>query len=271
MVRDPFLTKRTPHPDDVIKSVPVEKVWSDEAREAAAAARKAGYDSGRRQVGGSHQYFNHPDGHMVSIDSAGNWEHDSGGKNTGSGRGADSLKAHLNTMHPQLHLPLKTAKAVPDVARPPMPKTIEVDGDQDSLARTSQSTDPTDSFRVGYVTDAAEEGDDLMSPAPNPRDYGAFPLGKSVKDDMQDTLTCATKKGWGANSPQVAGGGAVLSHPDLPGHHLHVAADGKWSHMGPHTPDGHPKMHGTGAGAEELKSHLRGLHQGLAKRGPRIV
>jgi hypothetical protein len=193
MIRDPFLTKRTPHPDDVVKSVPV-----------------------------------------------------------------------------------PVAKAVPDVARPPMPKTIEVDGDQDSLARTSQSTDPTDSFRVGCVTDAAEEGDDLMSPAPNPRDYGAFPLDlekRSEKDAMEDTLTCAAQKGWGANSPQVAGGGTVLSHPDLPGHHLHVATDGKWSHMGPmgSAPEGHPKMHETGRSAEELKSHLRGLHQGLAKRGPRIV
>ena len=305
MVRDPFLTKRTPHPDDVVKSVPAAKVgWTDEARAAAAAARSHGYSQDGKMDRAGLTHFEHPMGHTLAVAQDGSWVHDgpthatmnhTGGfdrthatlqdaqaakpkggsvqriprdlrQEQATGESAKELKAHLKDVHGK-----PIFKAVPDVARPPMPKTIEVDGDQDSLARTSQSTDPTDSFRVGYVTDAAEEGDDLMSPAPNPRDYGAFPLGKSAKDDMQDTLTCAAKKGWGANSPQIAGGGAVLSHPDLPGHHLHVAADGKWSHMGPHTPDGNPKMHGTGAGAGELKSHLRGLHQGLAKRGPRIV
>lgn len=39
---DPFLKTRQADPDAVVRSRPVEKVWSDEAREAAAEARRTG-------------------------------------------------------------------------------------------------------------------------------------------------------------------------------------------------------------------------------------
>lgn len=55
-------------------------------------------------------------------------------------------------------------RGAPETAPPPGPRVVEVDGDQDSVARTMESDDPTDSWRPGYVTDAPEEHGDLVRP-----------------------------------------------------------------------------------------------------------
>lgn len=59
---------------------------------------------------------------------------------------------------------VKSRPVTPKTAKPPGPRVVEVDGDQDSLARTGESADPTDSFRPGGVTDTPVEGGDLVKP-----------------------------------------------------------------------------------------------------------
>jgi hypothetical protein len=88
---------------------------------------------------------------------------------------------------------------------------------------------------------------------------------------MKATCNEAAKKGWTPTAPGVSGQGAMLAHPDLPGHKVHVGADGKWSHMAVNSVDGSSKMHDSGEDADSLKDHLRQLHMGLAKRGPRVA
>jgi hypothetical protein len=57
----------------------------------------------------------------------------------------------------------------------PGPRVIEVDGDQDSIAREYETLTP------GCVTDAPEAGKPLMVPDADPQDYGETPLNPSQR------------------------------------------------------------------------------------------
>jgi len=98
-------------------------------------------------------------------------------------------------------------------------------------------------------------------------------IKQEIRKSAADTCAVAQQRGWepapmptvpgNASEPPKKKGGAMLVHPDLPGHAIHVKRDGKWAHMGPGI--GGDKMHEAGADADELASHLRSVHTGLAK------
>ena len=200
---DPFLKARQADPDQMVRSVPVEKAWSDEARAAALEARRRGYvgsDEPVEEPGyGRRVGLVKPDtGHKVNIDSEGEWRHEGVESDRPSGgRGAKALARRLARTHGvrkpvakvyplgpgpgapiPSSVPTQTArqgmkdtlraksaqtfspvgKAAPKSQRPPGPRVIEVDGDQDSIARDYDLLTP------GQTTDKKEEGGCLFSP-----------------------------------------------------------------------------------------------------------
>lgn len=220
-VRDPFLAKKRLDPDQVIKSVPVpvEKMWSDEAREAAALARQHGWQSshvsGKISDGSAKEVMTHPD-HPNSKLSVGDqgWEmrHGPKGQKPGGFGSHAEMKPYLEGFHggpPQGeharalkdfmgHLggepnevdvtprrkPTwsksagKSAYTTVGKQAPVGPRVIEVDGDQDSIAREYEL------LRPGCVTDEAEEGKPLMVPDADPEDYGETPLAPSRAEKL---------------------------------------------------------------------------------------
>lgn len=82
-------------------------------------------------------------------------------------------------------------------ARPPGPRVVEIDGDQDSLARVMESDDPAASFRPGYTTDEAEEGECLVRP-----------VGKSWSDEARAAALEARGHS-GVSTPATRGSSAA--------------------------------------------------------------
>lgn len=107
MKYDSFLSQMKPRdPDAVVKSAPVEKVgWTDEAREAAAVARAHGYKKNPAQQHRNERVMTHPSGHVVAINTRGEWDHAPapGSKPSSStsryGRSAQSLRTRLEDFH----------------------------------------------------------------------------------------------------------------------------------------------------------------------------
>jgi hypothetical protein len=141
-------------------------------------------------------------------------------------------------------------------ARPPGPRIIDIDGDQDDLAK--ETTYAPDGVHIPGAEPGADSHAPLFAPAQGQ------PMTKAVSDEARAALDAAAKKGWSPQGPGIAGAGETMVHPDLPGHKLHVAPSGKWSHMGPGGSDGGSKLHNAGD-ADELKDHLKNIHQGFAK------
>jgi hypothetical protein len=173
---DPFLSKRSPDPDQVIKSRPAKAVMPP----MSAASPPTPIDVKNPPAAGRYS-SNLPNMRRGKTAKCGACPYATAEeKRVAKGSGdftdcMDRIVPKVNPDDPEAfcawyeheqsgHWPgeKRKSRGAPETARPPGPRVIEVDGDQDSIARVAESDDPVSSHRPGYTTDAAEEGESLM-------------------------------------------------------------------------------------------------------------
>jgi len=100
--------------------------WTDEAREAAAAARQHGYQENTPAGPGVARAYEHPDGHVLDIKGNGEWSHNSSAGVESQGKGAQQLHDHLDKTHNTVTVRLPGAEGVESGPNPSKPKTVVV-------------------------------------------------------------------------------------------------------------------------------------------------